>query len=65
MEIVLIGGRVMSPQGDVPSSDFHDGAADLRIVDGGGHQLRHDPRAVATLLGWLDRQRNMAAASRR
>jgi len=45
-------------------ADAH-GAADLRIVDGGGHQLRHDPRAVATLLGWLDRQRNMAAASRR
>jgi fermentation-respiration switch protein FrsA (DUF1100 family) len=40
-------------------ADAH-GSADLRIIDGAGHQLRHDPRAVATLLGWLDRQRNEA-----
>jgi putative redox protein len=40
-------------------ADAH-GAADLRIIDGAGHRLRHDPRAVATLLGWLDRQRNEA-----
>jgi len=37
-------------------ADAH-GSADLRIIDGGGHQLRHDPRAVAVILGWLDRQR--------
>lgn len=36
-------------------SDAH-GAAELRIVNGAGHRLRHDPRAVAMLLGWLDRQ---------
>lgn len=36
-------------------ADAH-GNADLRFVVGGGHQLRHDPRAVAILLGWLDRQ---------
>ncbi len=36
-------------------ADAH-GAADLRIIIGGGHGLRHDPRAVAVLLGWLDRQ---------
>jgi two-component system response regulator DevR len=24
---------------------------------GAGHRLRHDPRAIAVLLGWLDRQR--------
>lgn len=42
-------------------ADAH-GAAELRIIDGAGHQLRHDPRAVATLLGWLDRQRNSARA---
>ncbi|MCX7621013.1 MAG: alpha/beta fold hydrolase [Acidimicrobiales bacterium] len=36
-------------------ADAH-GLADLRIIEGGAHQLRHDPRAVATLLGWLDRQ---------
>ena len=32
--------------------------AELRIIAGAGHQLRHDPRAVAVLLGWLDRQAN-------
>ena len=37
--------------------DAH-GDAELRIVNGAGHRLRHDPRAVAVLLGWLDRQRN-------
>ncbi len=31
-------------------------SAELRIVQGAGHRLRHDPRAIATLLGWLDRQ---------
>ena len=41
-------------------ADAH-GDADLRIIDGAGHRLRHDPRAVAILLGWLDRQRNRAA----
>jgi putative redox protein len=34
------------------------GSAELRILPGAGHRLRHDPRAVAILLGWLDRQRN-------
>ncbi len=37
--------------------DSH-GDAELRIVSGAGHRLRHDPRAVAVLLGWLDRQRH-------
>lgn len=36
-------------------ADAH-GGADLRFIHGGGHQLRHDPRAIAVLLGWLDRQ---------
>ncbi len=35
-------------------------AAELRILDGAGHRLRHDPRAMAILLGWLDRQRTAA-----
>ena len=30
--------------------------ADLRVIHAAGHRLRHDPRAVAALLGWLDRQ---------
>jgi pimeloyl-ACP methyl ester carboxylesterase len=29
---------------------------ELRIVPNGPHRLRHDPRAIAALLGWLDRQ---------
>ena len=29
---------------------------ELRIVQNGAHRLRHDPRAIAALLGWLDRQ---------
>ena len=31
-------------------------SAELRVVYKAGHRLRHDPRAVAALLGWLDRQ---------
>lgn len=40
-------------------ADAH-GAAELRLIAGAGHRLRHDPRAVAVLLGWLDRQRHQA-----
>ena len=29
---------------------------ELRMVGGAGHELRHDPRAMASLMGWLDRQ---------
>lgn len=36
-------------------ADAH-GDAELRIVALAGRRLRHDPRAVASLLGWLDRQ---------
>lgn len=36
-------------------ADAH-GSAELRIISGGGHELRHDPRAVAVVLGWLNRQ---------
>jgi hypothetical protein len=28
----------------------------MRIVANGAHRLRHDPRAIAALLGWLDHQ---------
>ena len=28
--------------------------ADLRIIGGAGHHLRHDLRAVAVLIGWLE-----------
>lgn len=37
-------------------ADATDGAAELRVVSDAGHRLRHDPRAVAVLLGWLERQ---------
>lgn len=48
---------------EIPSSDARDlleaadGRGELRIIQGAGHQLRADPRMVATLLGWLDRHR--------
>lgn len=48
-DVPVFDGRVLA--------DSH-GAADLRIIEGGAHQLRLDPRAVAILLGWLDRQRD-------
>jgi len=46
----------------VPSADARvlaqaHGGAELRVIPGAGHRLRHDPRALAILLGWLDRQR--------
>jgi putative redox protein len=37
-------------------ADAADGQVDLRVLAGAGHGLRYDPRAVAILLGWLDRQ---------
>ena len=37
------------------------GSAEIQIISGAGHRLRHDPRAMAILLGWLDRQRTLAA----
>ena len=46
----------------VPESDSRTlaeahGSAELHVIPGGGHRLRHDPRAIAMLIGWLDRQR--------
>lgn len=38
-------------------ADAH-GDAELSVLPGAGHRLRHDPRAVAILSGWLDRLRN-------
>jgi len=31
-------------------------SAELHVVAAGGHRLRHDPRAIATVLGWLEQQ---------
>jgi putative redox protein len=49
----------------VPTADARQlaeahGAAELRLISGAGHRLRHDPRAIAVLLGWLERQRALA-----
>jgi pimeloyl-ACP methyl ester carboxylesterase len=32
------------------------GEVELHVIQGAGHRLRHDPRAVAFLIGWMDRQ---------
>lgn len=45
-------------------ADAH-GEAELSIMSGAGHRLRHDPRAIAVLLGWLDRQAFGVARLRR
>ncbi|HZN13179.1 MAG TPA: alpha/beta family hydrolase [Acidimicrobiales bacterium] len=37
-------------------ADAAGGEVELRILAGGGHALRYDPRATAVLEGWLDRQ---------
>ncbi len=48
---------------DVPSgaaralADAARGPVDFRLVPGAGHWLRADPRVVATLIGWVERQR--------
>ena len=31
-------------------------AVELRVLSEAGHRLRHDPRAVALILGWMERQ---------
>lgn len=36
-------------------ADVHPNA-ELRIISGADHRIRHDPRSVAVLLGWLERQ---------
>jgi putative redox protein len=46
----------------VPTTDARQlavahGSAELSVLVGAGHRLRHDPRAVAVLFGWLDRVR--------
>ncbi len=57
--LVLHGSEdVLVPQFDGRAlADAH-GSAHLRVISHGGHQLRHDPRAVSVLMGWLDRQLN-------
>jgi putative redox protein len=44
-------------------ADAAEGEIELRVITGGGHRLRHDPRAVAVLIGWLERQHPPASAA--
>lgn len=37
-------------------ADSASNEVEFRVLPGAGHHLRHDPRAVAILLGWLERQ---------
>ena len=46
----------------VPTTDARQlaqahGNAELTLLQGAGHRLRHDPRAIAILMGWLERVR--------
>ena len=55
--MVIHGGN----DGAVPAldartiADAH-GNAELRLIDGARHHLRHDPRAMATAIGFLNRR---------
>lgn len=55
--MVLHGGNddAVPPLDARAIADAH-GSAELRIIDGARHHLRHDPRAVATAIGFLDRR---------
>ena len=50
------------PTADARSLAQAHGSAELRIISGAGHRLRHDPRALAVLFGWLDRERSRLAS---
>jgi uncharacterized protein len=47
-EVALVDARALA--------DAAGPTAELRILPSADHRLRHDPRAIAMLLGWLDRQ---------
>jgi len=46
----------LTPMNDGRALAAAHGDAEFRLINGAGHELRHDPRAVAVLLGWLSRQ---------
>lgn len=57
--VLLVHGaedEVVSSMDARALADATDGQAELRVLASAGSRLRHDPRAVAVLLGWLDRQ---------
>ena len=47
-EVPLVDARALH--------DAAEGEGDLRVIPMAGHSLRHDPRAIALLLGWLERR---------
>ncbi|HZU73458.1 MAG TPA: prolyl oligopeptidase family serine peptidase [Acidimicrobiales bacterium] len=51
--VPLVDARALA---DAAAGDENAGEVDFRVLSGAGHHLRHDPRAVAILLGWLERQ---------
>jgi alpha/beta superfamily hydrolase len=55
--MVLHGGNddAVPPLDAREIADAH-GAAELRLIEGARHHLRHDPRAMATAIGFLDRR---------
>lgn len=56
--LLLIQGsddEIVPPSDARLLADYH-GGAELHIIAGAGHRLRHDPRAVAILLAWIERQ---------
>jgi putative redox protein len=57
--ILLVHGAIVEvvPVLDARAlADSAGGEVELRILPGAAHRLRHDPRAIAILIGWLDRQ---------
>jgi putative redox protein len=42
-------------------ADAH-GLAEIRVIEGARHHLRHDPRAMAIAVGWLDRRGSSSVA---
>lgn len=53
----------LTPLGDAQAIAAAHGDAELRVINGAGHELRHDPRAIAVLLGWLGRQQAEASVA--
>jgi pimeloyl-ACP methyl ester carboxylesterase len=53
----------LTPQADGRALAAAHGAAEFRLINGAGHELRHDPRAIAVFLGWLARQQIDAAVA--
>lgn len=51
-----IDDDVVAPVDARALAEATEGGAELRMLTGADHRLRHDPRAVAVLVGWMERQ---------